>query len=217
MATSLERAGQAATREERFLARGSIVEVLTGGGAIVLPILALLGVLPLSFAAIAFVAIGAGLMMQGGELRALRSYGERGEVAGGMSADIVGGAVVGALGVLSLFRLMPMTLLPLAAIVAGASLVLGAGASARLARPRPGSLATDEANRQFLRESVGAPVNGDVLVGLAAVTLGILVIGGIGPGPLHLRLVLVAALALGAGLFLNGTAVGERMPATPRR
>jgi hypothetical protein len=215
MAMTFDRGGPPATREERFLARGSMGEVLTGGGALVLPILGLLGVLPLSAAAVAFVAIGGGLVIQAGELRALRSYGERADHVGGMTPEILGGAVVSLLGLLALLRFLPMTLLSVAAIVGGASLVWGASASARLGRPR--LVPPTEASRQLLRESVGAEAGADVLVGLAAVTLGILVIGGVGTARVHLPLLLVAALALGAGLFLNGTAVGERMPPTRLR
>jgi hypothetical protein len=75
----------------------------------------------------------------------------------------------------------------------------------------------DEANRQLLRESVGTSSGAELLVGLVAVTLGVLVIGGVANPLVRTTLVIVAALALGAGLFLEGAEVGERMPATTLR
>jgi hypothetical protein len=149
------------------------------------------------------------MMMQGGSLSTLRGpHGSAGSYAGPIGAEILGGAAVTALGILALLRLMPMTLLPVAAIVAGAAYVLGSGRGARFVREELGA---DESRRAIVRESVRTAAGADVLVGLAAIVLGILVLAGVGSAAVHLTFVLVAALALGAALFLNGTTVGARM------
>jgi hypothetical protein len=216
MDTTMDRAGLRTRRGVRRSSGGSIVELMMGGGAILLPILALLGVLPMTFAAIAYIAIGAGMMMQGESVGAMRSYGEQAELRHGMSAEIMGGAAVVILGILALLRMAPVTLLAIAAIVAGGSIVFGGATTSRFGQPRlaPGA---DVPSRNVMNESVNAAAGGDVLVGLAGLVLGILVLAGVGSAAVHVTLLLVASLALGAGLFLDGSIGGARTAATLRR
>jgi hypothetical protein len=138
------------------------------------------------------------------------------ELVGGMSAEVLGGAAASALGILALVGIAPMTLLPIAAIVAGGAAVLGAGTTTRLGNYRYGTGRLDSTTREILHESANAAAGADVLVGLSAIVLGILVLAGVGSAALHLTLVLVAALALGGALVLNGTTVGARMAALLR-
>ncbi|HVV53119.1 MAG TPA: hypothetical protein VHO06_25905 [Polyangia bacterium] len=212
-------------RAERMVAGSSFTELIAGGAAIVLPILGLVGVLPISLAAVAFIAIGAAMMIHGGtvgtEAHTLLSdaaVGESTEVdlGGGVNAQILGGAAVIALGILALLRIAPFSLLPVSAIVAGGAMVLGAGTASRLASVRYGTSALSPGQREVLRESVRASAGADVLVGLASIVLGILVLAGIGSLATMVTLVLVAALALGGGLFLTGTTTGARMTALLR-
>ena len=222
MAT-FEDVGTHADQSEKVTAGGSILEMIAGAAAVVLPILALVGVYPMFLAAIAFIAIGGGLMSQGGGLsmqsRSFAPAARTGNpeaiaAAGGMSAEILGGAAVVALGILALVRVVPMTMLACAAIVAGGTVVLSAGTTSRLASYRYGAAnRLDETQRSILRESVNASASADVLAGLAGIVLGILVLAGVGPLHVMLTLAVVAALALGGALFLNGTTIGARMAA----
>lgn len=213
------------TRSEKVIAGSSLAELVTGGAAIVLPILGLVGVLPLSFAALAFIAIGAAMMFQGGLLatqtRTLLSginVGDAGrlEFIGGTNAGITGGAAVIALGILALVRIAPLPLLGVAAIVAGAAMIFGAGATARLGSYRYGAASLSSTQREVLRESVQAAAGADILVGLGSVVLGILALAGVGSPATVLTLLLIASLALGGGLFLTGTTTGARMTALLR-
>jgi hypothetical protein len=214
--------GVEVVRSEKLVAGSSFTELVAGGAAIVLPILGLVGVLPMSLAAIAFIAIGAALMISGGTLgtqahtllaNATTGESSGADFVGGANAQILGGAAVIALGILSLLRIAPFSLLPVAAIVAGGAMILSAGTAARLGSFRYGAAEISPHQRELLRESVRASAGADVLVGLGSVVLGILVLAGVGSPATLLTLVLVAALALGAGLFLSGTTTGARMTA----
>lgn len=225
MAT-IEDVGPQVEQSEKVIAGGSVLEVIAGAGAVVLPILALVGVYPMFLAAIAFVAIGGGLMSQGGGLsaqsRSLMHTARGGNpeavaAVGGMSAEILGGAAVVALGILALVQVVPVTMLACAAIVGGGSMVLAAGTTSRLASYRYGAARRlDETQRNILRESVNAAASSDVLAGLGAIVLGILVLANVGSFAVMMTLSVVAALSLGAALFLNGTTVGARMAALLR-
>lgn len=224
---TLENAGGTGVirRSERAVAGSSLTEFVAGAAAIVLPILGLVGVLPLSLAAIAFIAIGAAMMIQGGafaaQARTLLADLNIADPAaidfvGGTNAEIMGGAAVIALGILALLRIAPLSLLPVAAIVAGGAMMFGAGATSRLATFRYGATALNDSQRDVLRESVRASAGADILVGVGSATLGILVLAGVGSVATMMTLVLVATLSLGAGLFLTGTALGARMAALLR-
>lgn len=222
--STLENVGGAGVvrRSERAVAGSSFTELVAGGAAIVLPILGLVGVLPVSLASIAFIAIGAAMMIQGGTSAAAArtlladvtsEETESIDFIGGVNAEIMGGAAVIALGILSLLRIAPMTLLPVSAIVAGGAMLFGAGATSRLANFRYGATSLSERQREALHESVRASAGADVMVGLGSAVLGILVLAGVGSLATMVTLVLVAALAVGGGMFLTGTTTGARMTA----
>lgn len=208
---------------EKVVAGSSVLELIAGAAAVVLPILALVGVYPMFLAAISFIAIGGGMMSQGGGLsvhaRAAfpttrTSNPEGAGLIGGMTVEILGGAAVIALGILALLRVVPVTLLGAASIVGGGALVLGAGNTSRLSSFRYGAATElDESQRNMLRESVRAAAGADVLAGLAGIVLGILVLAGVGTPRIEVTLSVIAALSLGGALFLNGTTVGARMAA----
>lgn len=208
---------------EKVIAGSSVLELIAGAAAVVLPILALVGVFPMFLTAIAFIAIGGGMMSQGGGLStharsAFRTAGsshpEGASLIGGMTVEILAGAAVIALGILALLRLVPVTLLGVAAIVGGGALVLGAGNTSRLSSYRYGAAARlDDTQREVLRESVRAAAGADVLAGLGSIVLGILSLAGIGSPSVDLTLSVIAALSLGGALFLSGTTVGARMAA----
>ncbi len=207
---------------EKVVAGSSVAEVIAGAAGIVLPILGLVGVLPLTLASIAFIAIGAGMLLQGGALSAqskslLTSAGqgrtESAELVGGMSAEVLGGAAVVALGILALLRVAPQSLLAISAIVAGGGILMAAGTTARLGTARFGGTNLDATKRHVLQESVKAAAGAEILAGLAGIVLGILVLANVGSASTQITLALVAALTIGGTLFLNGTTIGARMTA----
>src|SRR3954463_13893972 len=97
--------GASALRREheksmKIVTGGSLTEALAGGGAVVLAILGLAGILPWYMTAIAVIAIGVALLAQGSTAAARWSriieetgsspWGNRLEVGSGLSAELFG-------------------------------------------------------------------------------------------------------------------------------
>ena len=185
---------------------GSVAEAVGGAAAVVLAILGLLGLLPLTFNAIAAIALGVALLLGGAALArrysrlvpaAAASRGRQ-EIAGALGLQAIAGVAAIVLGILALLRIDPLMLLGVTAIVLGAALVAGGG-MARLAR-----------SARWLRgegDSVYAASGWEALVGIGAVVLGILALTGHAP----LTLTLVAMLSVGAAVLVGGTVLASRL------
>jgi hypothetical protein len=195
----------------RTLAGGSIVEAAGGAAALVLAILGLATVLPQTLASVATIAIGVALLAEGaaiaGRYARIVAQVEMNrrkavELGGGTSAEFVAGGAGIVLGLLALLNVVPVTLTAVAAIVFGAALLLGSGATSRLNAMVSGSKDGDTAG-----EMVHAASGAQVLVGLSSAVLGIIALVGIAPE----TLVLVALLSVGATIVLSGTALTARM------
>lgn len=195
----------------RTLAGGSIVEAAGGAAALVLAILGLATVLPQTLAAVATIAIGVALLAEGaaigGRYARLVSKVEMNrtrtaELGGGTSAEFVAGGAGIVLGLLALLNVVPMTLTSVAAVIYGAALLLGSGATSRL-----NAMASRSEEADTAGEMVHAATGAQVLVGLSSAVLGIIALVGIAPE----TLVLVALLSVGATIVLSGTALTARM------
>lgn len=198
-----------------LVAGGSTGEAIGGIGAVVLAILGLAGVLPFVLAAVATICVGAALILEGGALtarysRILREVGARsqtevGEVGGGMTTELLGGVAGVVLGVLAILGVASLSLMAIAAIVFGVSLLLGSGTTTHLnALPSDYEMASAA---RVAGEAVRASAGTQVLVGLASATLGVLALIGLSP----LTLVLVAMLGVGGATLMTGSALTGRM------
>ncbi|WP_437943480.1 hypothetical protein WMF27_41430 [Sorangium sp. So ce281] len=200
---------------------GSLAEVLCGAATIVLAIIGLTGIIPGELASIATIVFGAALIAHGGAIASRFGaltratppveWDTRGELGGGLGAELVCGAAGVVLGILALLGLAPMTLTSIAVIVFGGALLLGGGATADL-----GALDTHGAHQHLAyvaRQASMAAAGLQSLVGAAAVVLGILALVGIYP----MVLTFVALLELGAAVVVSGTAVSGRAAAALRR
>ena len=192
----------------KLVTGASTMAALAGAGAVVLAILGLLGVLPVQLLAIATIVAGGALLVEGlGIATALARLnrfldGGRYEKAagGGVTVEALGGATGVVLGVLALLNIEPLVLLPIAALVFGATFLLGAGAAQEV----------DQVVSQEMGGGVAIGSSGArALVGIGAGVLGILVLAGVGDAPIVMTL--VAMLAVGAGEFLIGATFGARM------
>lgn len=206
-----------AHRAEKVSTGTASFEALLGGGALVLGILGLVGILPGLLAAIAIIALGASMLMDTGSLaarykRAATYYHPQGRstsvIGGGVSVELLGGLGTTALGVLALLNIAPLTLLSVAVLVFGACLLLGAGANAELESLASQPHTTDERDERVAHEAVQSSSGARVLVGIGAGVLGILALTDVGPA---MTLILVAIVASGATTLLNGIALGSRM------
>ena len=135
-----------------IVAGGSFAEAIGGVGAVVLAILALVGVMPERMAAIATLAVGGALLLEGIAIATRfsnlfsqtgRSLADAAELGGGMGAEFLGGVAGGVLGLLAILNIAPMTLMSIAIIVLGAALLLSSGTTYRVSaspqeeRPTP--------------------------------------------------------------------------------
>jgi hypothetical protein len=207
----------------RTMAGGSTGEGIAGIATAVVAIIGLSHVASFYLAAVATIVLGAGLLLRG--LRMATRYWELGETSrtgfaprgteGGVSAEFVGGAAGVVLGILALLEIYPAILLPIMAIVFGAIWLLGVGASIRLnalEREQQWIGQEREAGRRFGAEVFPGAYGGRLLVGIAALVLGI--VGTVGVYPLALDL--VALLVLGCSAAI-GVAVSRGRLLLPLR
>lgn len=195
---------------------GALAESVGGIGAIVLAILGLAGILPFYMIAVATLAVGASMCLEGGAIaarwRALVSrMDSRGELIGaGTSAELVCGAGGIVLGILALVGILPMVLLPVAAIAFGGALLVSSGTASRLTQFRSGSGPRSTSENRMAEESLAAAAGLQVLVGLGGVVLGILALLADGQAGWQ-ALTLVALLAYGAAILLTGTTLTAKL------
>ncbi|MEJ2345682.1 MAG: hypothetical protein P8090_09790 [Gammaproteobacteria bacterium] len=202
---------------EHAVIGGSSTEAMTGAAAVVLGILGLADIAPRFMIAIASIALGVALIFEGAAVaaeytRILTRSGdgtvENVELGGGVSTQVGGGIAAVVLGVLALLNVDATTLMAIAAIVLGATMVFSSGVAARLNALKIETASEQhEVAKRIARETLTAATGTQVLVGLAAAVLGILALVGITPA----TLILVAMLALGASILLTGGAVIGKM------
>lgn len=196
------------------VAGGSTVEAAAGVAALVLGSLGLAGVVPLSLAAIASIAAGAGLLSEGLAVMT-RHWDLRPEASGrsrelrlGMALEVLGGIAGITLGIIALAGASPWSLLGVAALVFGASLMAGAGEAAAVERSpvEVGPEAVRPSGRRGHEHAAKAAAGPQMLVGIGSLTLGALALSGIAT---H-ALILIAFLSVGVATLLAGSVVTSR-------
>lgn len=207
--------------EHHEIGSGTVAPVSESAAAIAVIVLAILGLLnvsPGAMAAICTIVVGAALMMQGAQTvsetsRFLAAGGGAasvsGAVGGGVTLDFLAGGVGIVLGILALFTQTPV-LVPAALIVFGGTLLLGGALMAR--RSFGPTLTTpaaphDQAAELVAEQMAGVASGAQVMIGVAAIVLGILALV-----PIHgAVLVLVGLIAVGASVLVSGLATGSLM------
>jgi hypothetical protein len=195
----------------------SAAEALAGLAAVVLTILGLAHVVPIYLVAIATIAVGVALILQGLAValafaQALfRTAAAAGPAAsatelGGGSAWSLGmltgiGGIV--LGILALLQLVPAILVAIATIGYGGALVLTGSASSQVMALRVSTLRLAAPSQQLVAGVLAGSTGVQAIVGLQAIALGILAIAGF----VSVTLVLIALLVIGAFIVINGAAL----------
>lgn len=209
-------------RSAEIAGGGSLLEAALGVAVVALSIVALVGWFQPTLVAIAAIVFGVGMLLEGGSIasryaRVLMSAPSQqmngADLGGGMTTEFAGGAAAIVLGILSLLGIFPAILLPITAIVVGAALLLGTASMAAL-----NNMAVEqncvgsghEVTRKVASAAVGAAAGTQVLVGIAAIVLGIIGVAN-GAAALGLVLTAVAFLCLGAAMIVSGCAVGSKM------
>lgn len=202
----------------KIMATGSTGEAIAGAGAVVLAIIALAGTLPTILTAIGVIAAGAAFLFQGAaiagrykETAAASGGGMAGEaeLATGTSTELIGGIGCVVLGILALVGVVPVTLLAVAAIVFGGTLLFGSPAVYRVAEMGDPNTGNHQMARHLISGTTVGASGAQALIGIAAATLGILALVGLA----SMTLVQVAILCVGAGALLSGGAVTSKMAA----
>ncbi|HEX4078993.1 MAG TPA: hypothetical protein VHX61_08995 [Rhizomicrobium sp.] len=204
---------------------GSLVEIAGGVAIIVLSIIGLarigtgVGALP----EISAIILGAALIAEGGTIATeftrlmSMSIGAAGaaEFTGGMTTEIVVGAVVLVLGVLSVLGVAPAILVPSAIIVAGALLLISAANVQRMNSVKVAALETADGGQALLQSAISTAAGFQVLAGIASVVLGILALSATA----HVAVFALAGLlVLGAAVTMSGgTLSGSLMRIINRR
>jgi hypothetical protein len=212
MAIYAERKGIAAEAEPF----GLLTEGAAGIAAIVLGIIGLAGISTSALASIATIVIGIGLIVQAfntaaemsktltSSATATTTVTESGsELGGEVMIDIAAGLTGIVLGILGLVGINSPYLIPAALIVFGSSLVLS-GAIAAQAKPSAMVMSESGTPAQISYQGSAAISGFEVLVGFAAVILGILSLIFLGSWVL----VLVALIAVGAALLMISATFG---------
>lgn len=184
---------------------------------IVLAILGLANVAPHAMAAIATIVVGGAILLMGaqmvGEFTHLASTGGAatnlpGSWMGGLSLEFLAGGAGIVLGILALFSNTP-ALTPAALVVFGGTLLLNGSLVTRRALIAPSAAASpqDATAAAIAAQMAELAGGGQVLIGIAALVLGILALI-----PIHGEvLTLVGLLAVGASLLMSGTASSGAM------
>lgn len=199
---------------------GTAAEAISGLGAGTLGVLGLAGVLPFYMASIGVIAAGAALFIEGISVggayaKLVHDYpveqagpAEETEVAGGLGAQGLGGAVAIVLGILSLIGILPHVLLAISILVLGAVMLLAGPARAELSYSALEVRHADARSRRLASQAVQATSGVLMLVGIGAVVLGILALVGAAP---TLVLTLAALVAIGAAELLGGSSMLGRL------
>jgi hypothetical protein len=186
-------------------------ELLLALGVVVLSILGIVGLFPTYLAAIAVIGLGVILLFQSTSVvlqyrdllyeAGATNKVDVSHVSRGITAELLAGMAGIVLGILALLGIAPITLLSVTVITYGGALLLTSG---ELVWLNSLDAKQNEMVRQLMHSMSLAAAGAQVLVGLAALVLGILGLVGIA----STMMILVALLATGASILLRSSSVG---------
>lgn len=186
-------------------------EALAGAGGAVLAIIGLSHVEPTYMVAVAGIALGAALLIEGGVVTAeyatilRRAGGESIQGAGfggGLSAQAMVGAAAIILSLLALLGLPNPVLMGVVSILLGAGLILSSGVNARLEAMKVEAAEVMDSAKDAAADEIATTAGADGLAGMAGIVLGLLALVGIVPTVLNLT----AMLVIGTAVLMSGSA-----------
>ena len=222
-----ERKGRVEPRALAVVAASSSIKTIGGIAVAVLAILALIGIIPRIFMAIAGIVFGAAMLFEGlgitGEYRKLARWladtsPERFELAGSTGIEVAVGVATIALGILALIGIEPDTLIPVLIITGGAGLMIAVGTVHRLNDLRLTTLGVSDIGRRLHNEWIAGGAIVQTLAGLAALVLGILSLIWAGTTPAgYGTLAQIGMICLGVAAAIGGGAIAGRSTMLYRR
>ena len=193
--------------------RGSVMEAIGGIIVVVLSIIGLAGMWQASMAAISVILVGALILFECGTLAAnyrRRLFDQEVSSAGAsgfdgvVTVEFMAGIAGILLGVLALLGVSTWSLISVAVIVLGGAYLLNNDATMRMHSKLASKAGSQEGSREAPGDETSAEIGGHMLIGLAAVVLGILALVNISPVVLNL----VALLGLGVSVLLSSSFFG---------
>jgi hypothetical protein len=208
----------ASKQTEKAVAGGSSLVMLAGLASIVLVILSFIGVLRIPLAAVATIVIGAGLFFQGlaitrrhdqirEELAAAGNTKAAQGIGSGMTVELIAGIIGIVLGIVALLGGVPHALLAISVIAFGVALILGGPLTTRLDDLNVASSRAEGAPLGGSRKVVRTASGLEVLIGIAAVVLGVLALIAFTH---NFMLILVGLIITGAALAFSGGVIARR-------
>ncbi len=203
-------------KSTQIIRGGFATEGVAGIIGVILTILGLLKILPQLLLPIAAIILGVAFLLNGGAVASrfskllnetAKGRFETAEWSVGLTAEFLGGIAAVILGILTLLRIDPVILMPVAAIISGVTLIFGSGITARLNHLQMPKSEEYEAFREVARESMKVATGAEILLGLSAVVLGIIAVTGIS----WMTLTYVALLCVGVSNMTSGSAVAVKM------
>lgn len=217
--------------EEHLHEERRTVETILGGtigggiialAGVVLAIIGLAGTYPRLLLGSATIAVGIAFLIEGAAIasrlaelvhESTKGRVEMSQLGSGITGETLAGIVGIVLGVLGSLNVYPGAVLPVAAIVYGAGLILGAGANMRINELVVVHREDEAVARHAIRQAVLATTGLQVFIGLAAITLGIIALASNYP----ITLSLVAILLVAGSFVLSDTAIAGRLLTILRR
>lgn len=195
---------------------GSLAESVAAGATVVLALIALSGIMVETILPVAVLLMGIAFLLEGGALSmrfskllvdASNDRLDKAELGVGVTSEFVGGAAGVIFGVLSLARLSLMTLLPVAVLVYGITLILSSGIAVRLNTLELEGSSASARFKEIAHVATTAAAGVEFVLGLSAVILGIIALSL----PYNYTLSVVAMLIIGISGVVTGSAVSARM------
>jgi hypothetical protein len=129
------------------------------------------------------------------------------ELGGGMVSEFLGGAAGIVLGILSLLGVLPTTLVPVAAITFGGTLLISLAVTSHLDDLQIEEACEKEEARAMIHLAVRSAKGLQIFIGLGSLVLGILAVIGLAPVVLSL----IAMLSVGFFSLVRVAALSERL------
>jgi len=209
-------------RRKEMVMGGTMVSGLLAAAAGILAIIGLAGAYPLLAVGIATIVLGVAFLFEGasmvGRLSGLLDEVTEGriqmsEFGAGTTGSTFAGLTGIVLGILGILNVIPGVVIPWAAIVFGAALIIGAGIEVRIQDTLLMWRQEHSIARQISHQAVLATTGIEILGGLSAITLAILALAGIAPPGLSLA----AMLSVAVVFVLSNAAIVGRMLYTLQR
>jgi hypothetical protein len=197
----------------------SLAGVVASGVVVVFAIAGLSGVVPEVLLPIAAIVMGVAFLLESKAISARVSrviaklskdaiQDEQPRV--GVTAEFIAGLTGGVLGLLALFGVYPMVMVPSAAVVYGSALMFGSGLTGRLSDLEIESSGEPACLTRIVCQAVAAASGIEFAFGLIAGILGIVALTGMEA----VRIGLAALVVVGASGLLSGATVMRRMAGT---